>query len=188
MRPTDVISVFAPPLLASGVEWMVAGGVAAIVYGEPRLTQDLDIVAALGPAQAARLADHFPAATFYCRPIEVIVEEAQRDAFGHFNVLHLESDARADVYLAGRDPLARRGLDACRQVTLAGFTVPLAPPEYVILHKLRFRQQGESERHLRDARAMLRVLGDLVDVLQLRADAESMGLEAQWREMEALPE
>ena len=61
MRPTDVISVFAPPLLARGVEWMVAGGVVAIVHGEPRHTQDLDIVAALGPAQAARLAGQFPA-------------------------------------------------------------------------------------------------------------------------------
>lgn len=35
MRLTDVISLFAPPLAACGVEWMVAGGVAAIVYGEP---------------------------------------------------------------------------------------------------------------------------------------------------------
>ena len=117
-----------------------------------------------------------------------LVEEAKRDAFGHFNLLHLESGARADVYLAGRDPLARRGLEARRQVALAGFTVPLAPPEYVILHKLKFRQQGASERHLRDIRAMLRVLGDNVDIRQLQADAESMGLAAEWRDMERLAE
>lgn len=188
MRPTDVITVFAPPLLASGIEWMVAGGVAAIVYGEPRFTQDLDIVVSLLPAHAGALADQFPDSAFYCPPVEVIAEEAARDAYGHFNVLHLETDARADVYLAGLDPLARRGLDAARRVTLAGFTVPLAPPEYVILHKLRFRQQGASERHLRDIRAMLRVLGDSVDTGQLRADAAAMGLEVEWADMQRMIE
>ena len=57
--------------------------------------------------------------------------------------------------------------------------IPLAPPEYVILHKLQFRLQGASERHLRDIRAMLRVIGDSVDVAKLRLDADAMGLEAQ---------
>ena len=167
---------------------MVAGGVAAIVYGEPRLTQDLDIVAVIDPAKAELLAKQFPEGKFYCPRVEVIVEEAQRDAFGHFNLLHLESAARADVYLAGRSALARRGLDGRRTVSLAGLDVPLAPPEHVILHKLLFRQQGASERHLRDVRTMLRVLGESVDAAKLRADAAAMGLAAEWREMEGLKE
>lgn len=188
MRPTDVISVFAPGLTASECEWMVAGGVAAIVYGEPRFTQDLDIVAAVDPRRAEAFSAQFPGGAFYCPPVEVIIAEAKRDAHGHFNLLHLESGARADVYLAGRSPLARRGLDARRSVTLGQLTFPLAPPEHVILHKLRFRQQGASERHLRDVRAMLRVLGDTVDAARLESDAESMGLGAQWSEMEKLAE
>ncbi|MDQ6610979.1 MAG: hypothetical protein M3Y64_00990 [Gemmatimonadota bacterium] len=188
MRPTDVVSVFAPPLLATGIEWMVAGGVAAIVYGEPRFTQDLDVVVALKPAQAGVFAQQFPDSEFYCAPSEVIAEEAEREAFGHFNVLHLNSDARADIYLAGQDPLARRGLDTKRSVTLAGLSIPLAAPEYVILHKLRFRKMGASERHLRDIRAMLRVLGNDVDTTLLQSDAASMGLAAQWIEMTQLAE
>lgn len=183
-----MLSVFAPRLLASGVEWMVAGGVAAIVYGEPRFTQDIDIVASLDPKQAAAFADLFPHSDFYCPPVEVIVEEAAREAFGHFNVLHLESDGRADVYLAGSDALARRGLNSRRNIEIAGLSVPLASPEYVILHKLRFRLQGASERHLRDVRAMLRVLGDTLDVESLQHEAESIGLSVQWNEMERLDE
>ena len=166
----------------------MAGGVAAIVYGEPRFTQDLDIVASLLPSRAGEVAAQFPESTFYCPPEAVIAEEASRDAFGHFNLLHLETDARADVYLAGRDLLARQGLDAKRSITLSGLTIPLAPPEYVILHKLRFRQQGASERHLRDIRAMLRVLGDSIDVTTLRSDAAAMGLQVEWDAMERLTE
>ena len=76
MRPTDLIAVFAPRFMASGIEWMVAGGVAAIVYGEPRFTQDLDIVASLLPSRAGDVAGQFPESTFYCPPETVIAEEA----------------------------------------------------------------------------------------------------------------
>ena len=163
---------------------MIAGGVASIVYGEPRLTQDVDVVASIAPDAADVFAEQFPEPEFYCAPTEVIAEEASRDAFGHFNVLHLETGARADVYLAGRDPLALRGLAGRRQVELAGRMVPIAPPEHVILHKLRFRQQGASERHLRDIRAMLRVMGETMDLAALARDVAEFGLTAEWREME----
>lgn len=188
MRPTDIVSVFAKPLMESGVEWMITGGVAAIVYGEPRFTQDLDVVAALTPDRAAAFAAEFPDDEFYCPPVEVIATEAARDRFGHFNLLHLETDGRADVYIAGEDQLARRGLDQRRMIPIGGQVLPLAAPEYVILHKLRFRQQGATERHLRDVRAMLRVLGTSVDIAQLRRDADAEGLAAQWQEMERLGE
>jgi len=181
MRPTDIVSAFAPGLIASGLEWMVTGGVAAIVYGEPRLTQDLDVVVASDPSRAPAFAAQFPPDRFYCPPIEAIAEEARRDEAGHFNLLHLESDARADVYLAGRDPLMLRGLTERRSLALAGLEIPVAPPEYVILQKLRYRQQGASDRHLQDVRRILRVLGDSIDVRKLEADADALGLATEWR-------
>lgn len=186
MRPTDVVSAFAPGFIASGIEWMITGGVANIVYGEPRLTMDLDIVASLRPRQAAALAAQFPGTTYYCPPVEVIGNEAGRESHGHFNLLHLESGARADVYVAKGDTLATGALARRQWVELAGLSVPLAPADYVILAKLRFRSQGAGERHLRDVRSMLRVLGDSVNVDQLKAEAETLGLAKQWTEMMAL--
>lgn len=183
VRPTDLVSIFAPAFDAAGVEWMIVGGVASIVYGEPRLTQGIDIVASFPPADAGRLVEQLPASEFYCPPVQVIAEEASREAFGHFNLLHLETDARADVYLAGQDPLARRGLQGRKAVVLVERKVPVAPPEYVILHKLRFRLQGASERHLRDVRGMLRVLGDSIDRAALERDVATFGLTTSWKEL-----
>ncbi len=188
VRPTDLVSLFAPAIAATGAEWMITGGVAAIVYGEPRLTQDIDVVAALRVENVDHFVAQFPSTDFYCPPAEAIAKETRREAFGHFNLLHLESDARADIYLAGTDPLARRGLDARRTVELVGHRVPIAPPEYVILQKLRFRQQGASERHLRDVRGILRVLGDTVDMTALEGEAADFGLSMQWKEMQDLRE
>lgn len=132
VRPTDAVSIFAPLFAAAGVEWMVSGGVAAILYGEPRLTQDIDVVVAMLPRDAMRFAQQFPETDFYCPPVEVIAQETERDAFGHFNVLHLASDARADVYMAGNDILARQGLATKRVVELVGHEVPIASPEQVM--------------------------------------------------------
>ena len=162
---------------------MIAGGVAAILYGEPRLTQDIDVVVSMRPRDAGKFSAQFPDAEFYCPPTEVIAQEAQREAFGHFNVLHHETDARADVYLAGNDDLSRRGLATKRMVELAGLAVPIAAPEHVILQKLRFRQQGASERHLRDIRAILRVMGSAIDVVAIARDADVLGVAIQWEEM-----
>jgi hypothetical protein len=188
VQPTDVVSIFAPRLAAAGVEWMVTGGVAAIVYGEPRLTQDIDVVVAMDHRDAVRFAEQFPETDFYCPPSEVIAQEAVREAFGHFNLLHLDSDARADVYVAGADALAREGLVTRRLVELVGMTVPIASPEQVILQKLRFRQRGASARHLRDIRGILRVMGEAMDTLALEQMAQAYGLEPQWREMLELNE
>lgn len=165
---------------------MIAGGVAAIIYGEPRLTQDIDLVVSLHPRNAEEFLAQFPAAEYYCPPAEVIAQEAERDAFGHFNVLHLESDARADIYLAGNDVLSHRGLATKRMVELAGLVVPIAAPEHVILQKLRFRQMGASERHLSDVRAILRVMDGAIDLAALEREAIELGVATQWREMARL--
>ena len=161
---------------------MIAGGVAAIVYGEPRMTQDIDIVAALRPSEAKALTDQFPESEYYCPPLEVVAEEASRAQAGHFNILHLETDARADVYLAGTSTLAQRGLNDRRFVEIVDLTVPIAPPEYVILHKLLFRQQGASVRHLHDINVMFRILGDSIDRMRLREDAIDLRVEKEWDE------
>ncbi|WP_337172610.1 hypothetical protein [Gemmatimonas aurantiaca] len=186
LPPTDVLSVFAPRFAVAGIEWMVAGGVAAILYGEPRFTQDIDVVVEMQPHDAQRLVAAFPDEDFYCPPIEVIEEEAQRPVFGHFNLLHLETDARADVYLAGDDALAHRGLAHRRWVRLFDMDIPVAPPEHVILHKLRFRREGASDRHLRDVRTMLRVLGDSVDQHALENEVRALGLLREWEAMRNL--
>lgn len=64
------------PLNATGIPYMVTGGVAAIIYGEPRLTNDVDIVMTLTPDDAGPLAAAFPPPAYYAPPIEVIREEA----------------------------------------------------------------------------------------------------------------
>ena len=49
-----------------GLRYMVSGSVAAIYYGEPRLTNDVDIIVFLRREEARKLPAAFPAEAFYC--------------------------------------------------------------------------------------------------------------------------
>ncbi len=42
-REPNLIGLFIAPLNRAGIEYMVTGGLAAIVYGQPRLTLDIDL-------------------------------------------------------------------------------------------------------------------------------------------------
>ena len=159
---------------------MVTGGVAAIVYGEPRLTNDLDVVLELRLGDVDRLAAEFDTARYYVPPIEAMREEAVRPAGGHFNILDLETSLRADVYCLGADPLEAWAMSRRREVAIEDGSIWVAPIEYVILQKLRYYRESGSDRHLRDIRAMRRISGDLIEQPVLDSWIQRLGLEPEW--------
>lgn len=93
----DLLARFAVPFQRLGLPYMITGGAAAIVYGEPRLTNDLDLVVAMSPADAPRVAESLAAEDTYVPPIEVLEIEAARRSHGHFNVMHGPTTLRASV-------------------------------------------------------------------------------------------
>jgi len=177
----DLLVRFAAPLERLGLPYMITGGAAAIVYGEPRLTNDLDLVLAMRARDAAGVAAAFAADDTYVPPVEVLEVEAERPLHGHFNVIHGPSALRADVYVAGDDPLHAWGLRGRRVIDVAGQRVAIAPPEYVIVRKLQYAAAGGGDRHLRDIRRMLERHLVSIDVDAVATRAAALGLTASWR-------
>ncbi len=146
---------------------MVTGGVASVIYGDPRFTRDVDVVLELGQSQIPGLLAAFGTDEFYLPPEEALTAEVMRPEGGHFNVIHHETALRADVFLAGDVPLHRWALDRVLRLPLGGGAISVAPIEYVIIRKLQYYRDSGSERHLRDISMMLRLSGDTVDRPQL---------------------
>ena len=180
MSLVELFRRFAHPLNQLGIPYMATGAVAAIVYGEPRLTLDLDLVLQLRPAEVTRFAEAFQADDLYIPPLEILREEAARATHGHFNLLHHPTGLRADIYLASNDPLDVWGLAHRRQETVGGETVQLAPAEYLIIRKLEYFRQGGSSKHLDDIRAMRRVSPELIDSGRVAAFVRDRGLTKEW--------
>jgi hypothetical protein len=174
------IEPFVSRLQAVGAPYMVTGSVASMLYGEPRLTLDVDLVVELDVEGADRFLDAFPEAEFYRPPLEVVRIECSRESRGHFNLIHYETGMKADVYPASRDELHRWGLEHRRRIAYGSGHLWLAPPEYVILRKLEYWREGGSEKHLRDVRAML--AADLaLDRAFLDEELRRRGLEEAWQ-------
>jgi hypothetical protein len=186
MPGVDYIALFTRPLDAAGLTYMVTGATAAIVYGKPRYTNDVDIVIVLPAVEAAKLHAAFPGDQFYVPPLEVIQAEAGRPLRGHFNLIHEDSGYKANLYPVGSDPLHRWALERRRQTELPGSTVWVAPPEYVILRKLEYFHEGGSAKHLTDIRAMLEVSNDAIDHAVLAEWIPQLGLQAEWARVQSI--
>lgn len=178
----DLFTLFTSRFDRAGIDAVVTGSVAAMIYGEPRLTHDIDIVMLLDDASITALTRVFPEQEFYCAPEEVIRVEARRPMRGHFNIIHHETGFKADIYLAGRDPLNRWALASRRQVKLGDVTINLASPEYVIVRKLDFFREGGSTKHLEDIRGIIRHQREKLDVATIEAKVAELGLVDEWRQ------
>ena len=182
MPADNPLAIFAPGLNALGVPWMAVGSIASGAYGERRSTLDVDVVAVVGKQHAIRFLSVFPETDFYCPPPEVIEIESARPEHGHFNLIHHHSVYKADIYIATGTEFERWAFKNRRQLMVGETPVWLAPPEYVIVHKLEFFREGGSEKHLRDIRGMLAVTK--VDRALLEREIEATQLQDAWRAVE----
>lgn len=178
MPAPDPLAPFLEPLERLGIPYCITGSVAASVYGEPRLTADIDLVVLLKPDDIAVLRRAFPEQAFYVPPDETLRDQIERPR-GMFNLIHHASQFKADIYVGGSDPLHAWALTHRRRIDLGGGGAWVAPPEYVVLRKLEYLREGGSDKHVRDIRFVLAATA--VDRDLLDREIERLGLHAEWR-------
>lgn len=182
MTEPDLVGLFVAPLETLGVDYMITGGVASVIYGDPRFTRDIDLVLELREGRAGALLDAFSPEDFYRPPLDALREEIRRPRYGHFNIIHRDTALRADVYLLGDDPLHAWAFERRVRIPLEeDAAIWLAPPEYVVVRKLQYYQESGSERHLGDVSAMLEISRDKIDRLEVEVWTNRLGLEGAWR-------
>ena len=98
MPEPELFLLFVRPLNRAGIRYVVSGSVAAIFYGEPRLTHDVDFVVFLNATDIQKLPTVFPATEFYQPPLETMLAETAREHHGHFNLIHRDTGFKADLY------------------------------------------------------------------------------------------
>lgn len=161
-----------------GIPYLVTGSMATIAYGEPRLTNDIDVAVRLSAHQVGPLCDAFPEDEFY------VAREAAVDAVGRggqFNILHPESGLKVDVMVAEDSPFNASRFERGRAVAVAAdVTAEFASPEDVVLKKLEYYRAGGSEKHLRDIAGVLRIVGPELDRAYIGEWAERLGVLELW--------
>jgi len=180
LQPHELFAVFTTRLEQAGVAYFVTGSVASLLYGDPRMTHDVDLVLALRDAEVSRFEAVFPEEEFYRPPTEVIRVELRRPTHGHFNLIHHDTGFKADIYLLSTQPLHAWAMQQRRRVGTGDDAFWVAPPEYVIVRKLEYFRDGGSEKHLRDIRGVIATLGDSLDLATVERWVDTLGLRATW--------
>ncbi len=184
MLQAELITVFIDPLNRVALPYMITGAVAAIYYGEPRLTHDIDIVVQITASDVELFCTCFSVDGYYCPPPDIIQIEIKRKSFAHFNLIHHDSGLKADCYPAGHDELHRWGLEHRKKVVIdTKRTFWLAPAEYVIIRKLQYFREGGSEKHIEDIAHMLRVSSKQVDFTFLEKYITLYRLDEEWKKI-----
>jgi hypothetical protein len=179
MALPKTVALIADRLNATDAIWMTTGSIAAMTYGDYRVTSDIDIILVLAPSNVAKMGAAFPLDEFYCPPLDVISIEAARTERGHFNLIHHETGFKADIYVAGTDALTRWAFAHRQKIPFDESILWVAPPEYVIIGKLEFFREGGSEKHLHDIRGMLKETE--IDRAFLEKEIAARGLQEAWR-------
>jgi hypothetical protein len=171
----DFLMRIAQCLESAGISFMVAGSVGSSYHGQPRATNDIDLV--IDPT-AAQL-DHFLTLLgdqYYVSP-EAAREALQRRSM--FNLIDLDQGMKVDLIIRKDRPFSVAELQRRRPATVSGQTIPIASPEDVILTKLEWNRLTPSDRQVRDAFNVAVVQGARLDRGYLRQWAPELGVAGQ---------
>ena len=178
MGPFELLQKVVGILEELQIPYLVTGAVAAMAYGEPRLTNDIDIVAAIEGKHIKGFIKAFPVDEFF------ITEEMVRDAIrnlGQFNIIHPASGLKVDVIIKQNTPFDKSRFSRKKRIFPAeSYQADFAAPEDVIVKKMEYYKEGGSEKHLRDITGILKISGDIVDRDYISAWAERLGLTEIW--------
>lgn len=154
----EAVGVMARFLEARQVPYMVIGGIANLIWGEPRATLDVDVTVLVEEASWPELITDL-GIRFHLipnRPLAFLRET---------HVLPIETDAgvRIDLLWA-RLPYEYKAIAQARVEAIAGQRVRVCRPEDLIIHKIISERPKDRE----DVQAVIRAQGSRLDQAYLR--------------------
>jgi hypothetical protein len=154
------------------ISYMVVGGFAAIFYGEPRLTIDVDIVIDMRWEHIRPFVAAFPIPDYY------VSEEGIRDSLLRrypFNVIQPTTGAKVDLVPLPRDSFTRAAFQRRQRMVYdeAGRSADFITPEDIVIAKLIAHRKTGSDKHLQDAQGVLVMQWGELDLEAMRLSAQA---------------
>ena len=167
------------------IEYAVSGGIAVSVWGRPRYTADLDIV--IDIIDKAKI-EELATALLKRFKVGYLDKEAAITAFknkGEFNLIEPEYGLKADFFVIGPDEHQKLEIKRAKNKKIGGKLIKFISPEDLIIAKLKWYKESQSDRQLEDIAAVLDA-GN-IDQKYLHSWVEKLGLEKEWEKLKRKP-
>jgi hypothetical protein len=153
---------------------MVSGSLASSFHGDPRATNDFDLVIDPNLDALNRFVDSLPVDWYASK-------DAAQAAFKQrsmFNVVDAGSGWKADLIIRKDRPFSVREFSRGVSGTILGIRVSVVTPEDSILSKLEWSLESGSERQYNDALSVALLNAGSLDTTYLRQWARELNAEA----------
>ncbi|RMG55867.1 MAG: hypothetical protein D6722_27255 [Bacteroidetes bacterium] len=147
----DVLKHLCQTLEDTGIPYMLSGSMALNVYTIPRMTMDIDVVLGITAASAEGFISALENDFFV--DDEVIQAEVRRQ--GMFNLVHKKTAVRIDCIVQKHTPFRQAEMERRQYLDMGGFSAYVASIEDLILSKLIWIQDLQSEKQMEDLRQLL---------------------------------
>ena len=160
------------------IPYVVGGSVASSMHGVPRFTQDIDLLAAVQPAQVDRLVEVLQPAFF----VDLAAVRAAVRVGQTFNIFHRQTAYKVDVFVASDDPWVADELSRAIEERFddggRAVAIRFSSPEDVVLHKLAWYRLGDevSDRQWSDVVGVLGIQKGTLDNAYLDRWARHLGV------------
>lgn len=151
----ELLARLARALETHGIPFMLIGGQAVLLHGEPRLTQDVDVTLGVGPSRLDDLLTLCSEARL--DPLPEDVGGFVRSTFV-LPTRDASTGIRVDLIFS-TTPYEARAIERAERVAVGGAEVPFATAEDLIIHKLF----ASRPRDLEDAAGVVRRKGPELD-------------------------
>lgn len=170
----------------SDIDYMVGGAVAVWPWGEPRSTQDIDIVIQLGVDHINTLSKELEKVEIFLPP-DIIMEnlyETRGDP--PINAIHGTSGYKAEMFLVREGDELRKAAFKRRVKVDFGPEVGeifIHSPEDLIIYKMLYYSLSQQTKHIRDIGSILKTMGEQLDREYIKRWAEEKQLISIWQEI-----
>ena len=183
MSAGDLLGRIIPLLDAANIEHMIAGSFASTFHGEPRTTQDIDIVIHGSKSAIEVFVSSLDPEAYYCDLSAAVDAYTRR---GQFNLVDMTTGWKIDFMVRKSRPFSVEEFERRVAAKLLGHDVYIATAEDTIIAKLDWARISESERQLRDVASILAVSGEAVNREYVEKWIESLGLRTLWNKARKL--
>jgi len=188
-KPLDIagfLKLVIEALDAARVDYLIGGAIAEWAWGEPRATQDLDLVVKIPIKSVNKLSKELEKRDMLI-PAEIILDNILEDrADIPINAIHMYSGLKADLYPMRDGDELRQSAFQRRQLVDYGppiGKVYIHSPEDLILYKLIYFGLSQQSKHSRDIAAILKSKKDELDLNYIEGWVTRLGLTSLWNEM-----
>ena len=163
----------------ANIPYMISGSIGSSFHGQPRATNDADIVIDSTMQQITAFVESLG-------PEYYVSKEAARQAIENhsmFNVIDTRSGYKADLIIRKNRPYSQQEFSRRTHTNFLGIDVYVLSPEDSILSKLEWTKGRQSETQSKDALGVLMAQKDTLDFDYLKKWAKELGIEDALRNL-----